>query len=400
MSTNKEMPLKSAVTRQRVEDDLRKKVRLGQWRAGAMIPGRRALAKEYRADLHTLQRAVEQLVADGILRVDGGRGTFVADPIPESGPASSLKTIAAILDLSIQRFDPSRMVISQAAYRVIRRNDSGYHLLVFDTHGETALRRVQQESHALKALESDGISGALLHMQCGLDTLPLVRHAMEQNIPLVFVDRHPEDLDCDFVGVDNEGGAQEVTEYLLGLGHRRIACLGPADTPSTVSDRIRGYTRAMTNAGLAPDPNLIYRLPPVAFSDTAALGQAVREAAQHLSSLGEPPSAIFAINDFLAQHFVWAVEENGGTVPGTVSVAGFDDLERYSGRPGFLTTVQQPFEKIGERATELLLRRLQDLPGKSVSFQHLLLPTKLVLRSSCARAEETAGLQALTFAPA
>ena len=100
----------------------------------------------------------------------------------------------------------------------------------------------------------------------------------------------------------------------------------------------------------------------------------------------DPVTAVFAVNDFLAHMLVNALEESGFHVPADVSVVGFDDIDRYSPRTPFLTTMRQPFEAIGERAANLLLRRLREPhgPTKPASFRHVLLPSQLIVRKSTA----------------
>ena len=66
-----------------------------------------------------------------------------------------------------------------------------------------------------------------------------------------------------------------------------------------------------------------------------------------------------------------------------MSVMGFDDVDRDSPRPSPLTTVHQPFEQMGRKAMELLLKRLASLDETPAVFQHIMLPTRLAVRSSC-----------------
>jgi len=91
---------------------------------------------------------------------------------------------------------------------------------------------------------------------------------------------------------------------------------------------------------------------------------------------------MFVVNDFLAEYFVVALEQMGHSVPESLSVVGFDDLERYLPRTPKLTTVRQPFEQIGERAAAMLLSRIRAVDDPANAYQHVLLPTRLVIRTS------------------
>ena len=109
----------------------------------------------------------------------------------------------------------------------------------------------------------------------------------------------------------------------------------------------------------------------------------VRPAVRQFFEMTEPPTALFAMNDALAHYFIVEAEAAGGRVPDTISVIGFDDLERYSPRPALLTTIHQPFDRIGSRAAGLLIRRLKSPDPAALPSQHILLPTPLVVRSTC-----------------
>ena len=369
---------------QRIENDLRGRIRGGVWRTGTMLPSRKDLAKEYSVDLGTVQRAVAGLLADGTLRADGGRGTFVTDA-GGSPRAPAARMVALILDQSFHPTDPGAQATPRAFGQALRAEDAEYRLLTFDTHGETPAEIVERERHALTAVENEEMAGVLLWHSGGPHTQTQISHLMARGLPLIFMDRYPDGLECDFVGVDNEYSAREATNYLLSLGHRRIAFLAPSERVTTIEQRLAGYERALGAAGIPVPADLICRLPYTLSLTPDSLRQQLQVTVAALTALPDPPTAVFAVNDFLAHHFVAAAEEFGLSVPQNVSVMGFDDIERYSPRTPFLTTMQQPFEAIGERAADLLLSRLQTPEASRRVFQHVLLPTRLVVRRSCRR---------------
>lgn len=379
----------------RIEKDLRGRIQNGGWRAGAMIPSRKDLSQEYGVDLGTVQRAVAGLLADGTLRADGGRGTFVTDQegarqetAGDRGSHRGVKMIALILDQSFNPTDLGAQAMPRAIYHRLRAEETEYRLLTMDTHGEALEQIIELERDALEAAEREAMAGVILWHSGGEQTLPQIRRLLANGVPVIFMDRYPASLPCDFIGVDDEGSAREATGYLLSLGHRRIAFLAPLEPITTIEERLVGYQKALQDAGTPQAEELICRLPYTLSLNMMSLKQQVRTAAAALAALKDPPTAVFAVNDFLAHHYIAAAEEIGLSVPGTVSVMGFDDMERFSPRPPFLTTMHQPFEAMAERAVELLLRRLQALkavPDVSQNnvFQHILLPTKLVVRHSC-----------------
>jgi DNA-binding LacI/PurR family transcriptional regulator len=104
------------------------------------------------------------------------------------------------------------------------------------------------------------------------------------------------------------------------------------------------------------------------------------EIVERLLSLSEPPTAVFAVTDYIALAVVHALQERGLRVPEDMAVVGFDDLEQWFPQKPFLTTVRQPFMRIGAEAARMLLQRLQG--GATSRYRHVLLEASLIVRQS------------------
>jgi LacI family repressor for deo operon, udp, cdd, tsx, nupC, and nupG len=182
-----------------------------------------------------------------------------------------------------------------------------------------------------------------------------------------------EDAPCPRVGIDNVAAAQEMTAYLLELGHQRIGViLGPDSSPLT-SDRLRGYKLALRGAKISSDDTLIAQGD---FSMSSG-----RAAADKLFAIPQPPTAIFCFNDEMALGAIRFLKSTGRSVPHDVSVVGFDDIEFASFCDPPLTTIEQPTHEIGNQAMTLLFDILNG--GKPEPTMHAL-PTKLIVRDSAA----------------
>lgn len=196
----------------------------------------------------------------------------------------------------------------------------------------------------------------------------LARHGL----PVVEIDRRLAKVACDGVVIDNERGAQEATEHLLALGHRRIALL-VADTDWTSdAGRLHGYVAAHALADVPVDERLI--LP---------LGFHAPDAEVRIAALlgAHEPTAIFAANNTLAEHAWQVLRRLGLRLPHDVSLVGFDDVPWMTMVDPGITVVAQPSLEMGRRAAQLLLRRTAD-PSVRPSVE-LLQPT-LVVRGSTA----------------
>lgn len=174
--------------------------------------------------------------------------------------------------------------------------------------------------------------------------------------------------------VDDVLGGMMATAHLIGLGHRRIGFIGDSGGElgfSSTSDRLRGYRRALAQAGIPADTELVRR--GRHGSATAA------EMALRLLRLPEPPTAIFAASDTQAMGVLSAADSAGLPVPRSLSVIGFDDIE-MAALTG-LSTVRQPLRESGARGAARLCMLLRGVP---VSPLREVLPLEVVARRSTA----------------
>jgi len=216
---------------------------------------------------------------------------------------------------------------------------------------------------------------------------PSVEAARAQNRPMVVLDQ-PVLPGVPTVGVDDEGGTAAATGHLLGLGHRRLGVLtaplqadgfqGVADaarqrraTYDVMAARLAGVRRVVTGAGIswADVPVVECALSDV---DAGALGT------WELLDRARPPTAVVAFSDQLALGALRAAAELGVTVPGGLSVVGFDDIAAAATSEPALTTVAQPLRRRGETAGGLV-RLLLD--GRAAPAPPRL-PVELVVRAS------------------
>ena len=183
------------------------------------------------------------------------------------------------------------------------------------------------------------------------ESVELISSLEQRAIPFVRIAPNEVMHESPYADMDDEGAAREMTEYLIGLGHRRIAfIIGHPDHVAS-GQRLRGFQSAMQAHGLSVDPELMKQ---GYFEFESGL-----EAAKELLSLSEPPSAIFASNDDMAAGALMTAHKMGFDVPSQLSIAGFDDT--YIARTVWppLTTVHQPIYDLAYTATNLLLQILE-----------------------------------------
>ncbi|SEE51260.1 LacI family DNA-binding transcriptional regulator [Jiangella alba] len=196
-----------------------------------------------------------------------------------------------------------------------------------------------------------------------------VQALVESQLPTVFIDSIGEGPRATFVTSDNTEGAQQITEHLLDLGHRRIARVIGTETDPSGRDRLTGIRAALSARGVPEDSGLART------SDWSTEG-AYREMLS-LLAVRRDFTAVIAESDMMAIGILRALHEHGLRVPEDVSVTGFDDIDLCAFTQPPLTTVRQDAEVMGTGAVRALL----DIIG-GTNGPPLVLPTDVVVRQS------------------
>jgi LacI family transcriptional regulator len=204
------------------------------------------------------------------------------------------------------------------------------------------------------------------------ESTQILRNLKKRGVPFVLMDRLVSGVQSDNVRGDSRGGANEMTRHLLSTGYRRIGMLSGPLTVSTAEERVAGYLDALTEAGVAADPALIF------YGHYRASWS--YQVTQELMSRHPAPDAIFAANNFIALGVLDALHAMSLRVPEDVAVVCFDDIPQYAASAPFLTTVVQPALEMGQVAARMLLDRLAN-PDRPI--QDIVLPTELIIRASC-----------------
>lgn len=243
----------------------------------------------------------------------------------------------------------------------------GYTLIVGNTG-----RHLEREASLIKTLVHRRVDGLLVTVEN--EKNPEVQEAVAGvGIPVVLVDRDL-DVSLDKVHVDHANGVRLATEYLISLGHRRIALITADRTIFPGRDRVRGYETALRNAGLPVDPELIH-------SRSLAAEYGFRVASGLLSGPISPPTAIIAGGNQIFEGVLEVVRTKRLRVPEQISLIACDDtpLTRLGFPP--VTVVQRDLNLLGKLSAEMLFERIC---GECVTGERsVLLPTSLVVRESC-----------------
>ncbi|MGN6380282.1 MAG: LacI family DNA-binding transcriptional regulator [Gaiellales bacterium] len=260
-------------------------------------------------------------------------------------------------------------------------------------HGEMAARVVQASSRfgftavfydieggagmavaGVESLLEQRVAGIVFQAIFG--SAPAIRDAVGGQLPVVFVGLRESWADS--VAVDDQHSTRNATEYLIGLGHRRVACLTtPGVERPTADARAAGYRAGMRAAGLEPRP--IVRWNPD--SDRTLIGRRSGSLEQELLA-SDAPTAVVCSNDMGAIALIDFADRLRIAVPERLSVVGFDNVHLAGLARISLTTVAQPLTEMARLGVETIVARIRgDATGPPRGITP---PTELIVRGSTA----------------
>jgi len=246
--------------------------------------------------------------------------------------------------------------------------EHGYSLLICNT-SET----LENERLYLSLLSRRRVDGLVLAPTGKNDEL--IHRLIRRGMHIVFIDRTIPNVSTPAVLSQNEEGAYQATSLLIEHGHRRIGIVLGLPDVSTTKERLRGYQRALADHGIEVDPRLI------TYGHSQVAG--AREACRSLLTHPDPPTALFATNNFMTIGAMQAIRGLGLRCPEDISVVGFDDFDWAEAfEPPLTTVAQQPYY-IGYKAARILLDLIQGR-GRLDEGQEIRVGVELRVRGSVA----------------
>jgi DNA-binding LacI/PurR family transcriptional regulator len=247
--------------------------------------------------------------------------------------------------------------------------ENGYSLLL------SAATSKSQELSIIKKLVGEKQVDGLIFMATQEDD-ERINFLCQKDFPFASFGRSKGCEKFSFVDVDGEKGIVQVVNYLIDLGHHRIAYLNPPDGLMFAKHRWKGFCNAMMEHAIPIQEELIV--------DSGFNEVSGHKAILQLLELSQPPSAVIAPNDISAFGVMKGLQERGFMPGKDVSVVGFDDISLANLWHPSLTTLAQPFREIGHHLVEMLVKEISGNQKKS----HLILEPKLIVRESTAPIKE------------
>lgn len=239
--------------------------------------------------------------------------------------------------------------VVMAMSRVMRERE--YHCLISSYGANHGMERDN-----LKFMLTCGIDG-LVYAPEDLSAEEFHELTANCGIPIVQIDRAILGVDIDTVLVDNADIVYRAVNKLIHKGHKRIAAITGPKSVFTAKERMVGYLRALSDAGIFYDDNLV-----ISGQNDFATGY---RSCETLLTQEDRPTAVFTTNYDITLGFITAARERGIQIPTDMDVIGFDSVETCSMMHPPLPVVQQPDQQIGITAAQLLLDRLDGYTGNA-----------------------------------
>lgn len=379
---------------QRVANIISERIREGVYPSGQPLPSERALAIELKVHRRTVRTAVERLINEGVIEHKSHLHSLVKD-----ASASTEEPVAPLQSLSQSPSLPQSRISSSNLMALLMWHGGGplehagtaqqrifwgmkralktfhHHAIFLDYEGDitTDDGNAEQEAVNLRYVLEQKLGGLIFYPYAYERNIDLVREVVK-HVPLVLIDRMMPGVDADFVGVQNRKSVYDLTSYLYSLGHRRIAHFTYVEPIHSVIDRAVGYVEAMRDHDRGDSDEIVIALP--RYEDGRQWTTV--DALFNLPPDRRPTAAV-CLSDYVAVNLADRLSQLGLSVPEDVAITGFDNIIPALSNGTGLTTVEQPFEDIGAKAVELLMRRSNDPKAPTVSVE---LPGQIVVRDS------------------
>ncbi|WP_430789943.1 LacI family DNA-binding transcriptional regulator [Virgibacillus flavescens] len=246
-------------------------------------------------------------------------------------------------------------------------NELGFHIIVCNADDEPIKEKKYIEM--LRAKQVDGI----IVFPTG-DNVELYERMVEDNYPIVFLDRRIPGVPVSSILLNNENAALLAVNEFTSKGYDRVGIITPptfeAVTPR--SERIEGYKDALKANNLSVETSYIKSL------EINSIQAGLKE----MLSLPEPPNAILAMNDLVLIEILKFVKENEKNIPEDFALIGIDDVSFASFYNPSLTTIAQPTFEMGKKAAEILLNKIKKTQTDDTEEVYRFEPM-LIKRSSC-----------------
>ncbi len=350
----------------KIKKDIKELIKKHKIKPGEKIPSEYELAKKHDVSRHTVRKALDLLLQEGLLYKEQGVGTFYG------GRSEKCSNMIGFVSISVQDYIFADILTGIDDFL----HDAGYQLLLGNSKDNIA-REAEIINNMLKR-DVDGLIIEPAKSSYEDNNKDIFHKIRDKNKPVIILDSSFSDDSFSYVVVDDIQGGKLATSYLIERGHRRIAIIYK-DSHLPGRQRFLGYKKALEAAGIPLQERYIksYHFselePPDKFSDE------IDRILDSLFSKEPLPTAIFCFNDQVAVEVKEYLSLQGRSVPDDISLVGYDDSKLVKLNNIGITSISHPKKLAGEKAAELMLKNLEE---DELSTDRIIFQPELVERDS------------------
>ncbi|ADV51453.1 transcriptional regulator, LacI family [Cellulophaga algicola DSM 14237] len=247
-------------------------------------------------------------------------------------------------------------------------NKKGYNIII--TQSNESYQKECRNIDTLLFTQVDGIIASMANETTNLEYFEKIK---SKGIPLILFDRGENDLNVDYIGINDYDSSHIIIEHLIEQGCKRIAHIGGYRHTRIFNNRIRGYIDAIKKHNLPTDDELLI--------ESSLTTEDGRKKMQQLLDLKERPDAIYVASDYAALGALQVLQENNIKVPNEIALVGFGDEPFTAMLTPTLSSINQHSEEIGKLAAETFLKHV-DTEDLKQTLDKQILQAELIIRDS------------------
>lgn len=347
-------------------NEIRRQIHDGVLQADHYLLPEDALAQKYAMSTRAVRQGLARLEAEGLIRRYQGRGTVIL-PYKERQPevVPQVKNVAVIFQGRVS--DATTAEELDGFQQSFQREGYGTTLYVADAVPETETQIVEQ-------LSAEGVPGLVLYSAHARSSYAHLQAAQDKGMKIVVYDHDFPELDCNFVGIDDQLAAYEATEHLIRLGCRELLMVNAERDWTTTILRQRGFEQAVAKYGAKHRLVLLQPIYPSLDARREQLCQKLPLAEVRR------PLGVLAWSDEVAIQAIDCLRDAGWSVPGDARVVGIGNEAGSASAPVPLTTMENPRKEITRMAAAALVNQMR-FPNRPA--QRIRLKARMIIRESC-----------------
>lgn len=330
---------------------------------GEQLPSESEIARNFNVSRHTVRQALTNLVQNGWIYKERGKGSFFSDK-RESLKSKNVAVLTTYIDEYI-----FPKIISGIEEELRKK---GYNLLLFCSKND-----IQTEKRCIQSIVQQDISGLIFEpAQSAINNLNYEEFKIlkEKGIKYLKINSNSRDMNSAFIIVNDEYGGYKLTNYLLERGHKKIAALFKTDDLQGVMRR-QGYLKALEDESITLNKDIIGEY--TTDNESVYVDQFTKK----IIDMKDRPSAIVCYNDKIASQVMDICRQANIQIPKDLSITSFDDSHIAVSSEIKLTTIKHPKENMGEKAAKCII----DMIEERIKKPQYVYDAELIVRNSCSK---------------